>query len=43
MSAIARAGQRADDLMLVKATSELVDRQEQWSFDGAIDEHDMFL
>lgn len=43
MSAIACAGHRADDLMLTEVASELVDGEEQRSFDGAIDEHDVFL
>lgn len=29
--------------MLVEAASQLVDGEEQRSFDGAVDEHDVFL
>lgn len=43
VSAIARAGQSADDFMLMKVASDLVDGEEQWSFDGAVDEHDVIL
>lgn len=43
MSAIARAGQRADDLVLTKAVFEPIDGEKSRLFDGAIDEDNMFL